>query len=163
MQEIWKDVKGYEGLYLISNTGKIKNVKTGVILKGGNNGRGYLFVFLCKDKNHHKRFYIHRLVATHFIDNKDNLPQVNHLDGNKSNNNVNNLEWCTPLRNSLHKREVLGKTNCKPVKCIETGEIFKSIGEAANYYGLARSVLSRVVNKDKWHKTFAGYHWKYVV
>lgn len=163
MQEVWKDIKEYEGLYQISNTGKIKNVKTGKILKSGDNGRGYLFVFLCKDVNHHKRFYVHRLVATHFIDNKDNLPQVNHIDGNKSNNNVNNLEWCTPLHNSLHKREVLGKTNCKTVKCIETGEIFKSIDEAANYYGLSRTTLTGVLKQYKGHKTFAGYHWKYVL
>lgn len=163
MNEIWKDIKRYEGLYRISNTGKIKNVKTGKILKGGDNGRGYRFVFLCKDVKHHKRFYVHRLVATHFIVNKHNYPQVNHIDGNKSNNNVNNLEWCTPIHNSLHKKEVLGKTNCKAVKCIETGVVFKSIDEASNYYGLSHSVLSRVVNQDKNHKTFAGYHWKFVI
>lgn len=163
MQEIWKDISGYEGLYQVSNYGRIKNVKTGMIIKGGDNGRGYRFVFLCKDKNHHKRFYVHRLVAIHFIDNRYNLPQVNHIDGNKYNNNSNNLEWCTPLHNSLHKREVLGKTNCKPVKCIETGEIFKSIDEASNYYGLSRTTLTGVLKQYKGRKTFAGYHWKYVI
>ena len=103
MEEEWRDIKGYEGYYQISNMGRVKSLnyrRTGKegILKAGDNGHGYLFVVLCKDgKDNTCR--INRLVAQAFIPNPDNLPEVNHKDENKKNNCVENLEWCSKSYN----------------------------------------------------------------
>lgn len=97
MEEIWKDIQGYEGLYQVSNLGRVKSLKfkKDKMLNGGNNGNGYLFVGLSKN-NKVKNHYVHRLVAIHFIENHDNLPEVNHIkESEKWNNAVTNLEWCT--------------------------------------------------------------------
>ena len=160
MKEEWKDIPEFEGFYQVSNFGNVKNIKTNHILKGGDNGRGYRFIFLCYNKK--KRFYIHRLVATAFIDNPNNYPEVNHIDGDKNNNRVDNLEWCSSLMNSLHKRYVLEKTNCKAVKCIETNRVFNSITEASKLYNLQRTKIGQVANKRKGRKTCGGFHWVYV-
>lgn len=117
MKEIWKDIKHYKGLYQISNLGNVKSLKRLIadkrrsywskerILKGGVTStkkmQGYKFVVLSKNKKT-RSFYVHRLVASAFISNKKNKTQVNHIDGNKLNNNVDNLEWCTPLENTAH-------------------------------------------------------------
>lgn len=113
MVEIWKDIKGYEGLYQISNLGRIKSLKREVdcgkgerileerVLKNMINIHGYYYIHLRKEKRKHAKT-IHRLVAEAFIDNKANLPVVNHIDGNKLNNSVQNLEWCTYSENSKH-------------------------------------------------------------
>ena len=109
LNEIWKPIKGYEGLYEVSNFGRIKSLKRLVkshnkwgecyiiinekILKTSDNKLGYLFVKLYKN-NKTKTYYIHRLVAEHFIHNPNNLPEVNHKDECKSNNIYTNLEWC---------------------------------------------------------------------
>lgn len=112
MKELWKDIKGYEGLYMVSNKGRVKSLARKV--KGGNNIRtveeriltpnktthGYVQVTLCKN-NKQKHINIHRLVALHFIPNDDplNKTEVNHKDEDKTNNCVTNLEWCTPKYN----------------------------------------------------------------
>ena len=95
-KEYWKPVVGYEGLYMVSNCGRVKSIKFGKerILKPVTNSSGYLLVGLYKN-NIEKKYSVHRLVAEAFLDNPDNLPQVNHRDENKLNNNVDNLEWCT--------------------------------------------------------------------
>ena len=107
--EQWKPIKGYEGLYEVSSLGKIKslsrwkqnhsklNYVEEKILKPGFNGK-YHHVFLSKNGKS-KTYLIHKLVAIHFIPNPNNLPQINHIDENKLNNNVNNLEWCTQKYN----------------------------------------------------------------
>lgn len=103
--EIWKSIQDYE--YEISSFGRVRNKKTKKILSIFDvNGEGYLRVILFK--NHKKkRFFIHRLVAKTFIENPDNKPQVNHKDGVKQNNNLENLEWVTNSENQLHSYHIL--------------------------------------------------------
>lgn len=140
MEETWKFIDGYEN-YQVSNTGKVMNVTTGKILKGQNNGRGYLFVSLY-DKNHVcKQIMIHRLVAQSFVPNPDNLPQVNHIDENKHNNCVENLEWITSIDNINHGthnlRVGLNNPLRKPIySATESGDInyFDSARAAVKYY-----------------------------
>jgi hypothetical protein len=98
MDEVWVDIKDYEGQYQVSNTGYVKSVKRNRILKA-TNVDGYLQISL-SDHGHIKKCLIHRLVAEAFIPNCNNLPYVNHRDENTMNNSVENLEWCTLLYNS---------------------------------------------------------------
>ena len=111
MQEIWKDIDGFGGCYQVSNLGRVKSldrnvkgnksnyIRIGKILSPKTHRNGYLCVVLCKDRIG-KMYYIHRLVAQAFIPNPDRLPQVNHKDENKTNNNVENLEWCSAEYNT---------------------------------------------------------------
>lgn len=112
-QEIWKDIKGYEGHYQVSNAGNIKRLHR-VIKSGGKNyaqdekimkpsGKRYLKVSLVVNGNK-KDFNVHRLVAMAFIPNPFNKTQINHKDGNKANNSIDNLEWCNPKENHEHAR-----------------------------------------------------------
>lgn len=119
MEEIWENIKGYEGLYQVSNLGRVKSIKRLIydinkkqnvyiqketILKYGLNHKGYKMVKLQKNKQK-KTISIHRLVALTFIPNPNNLEQVNHIDGNKENNCVSNLEWCNNEYNHQHAIE----------------------------------------------------------
>lgn len=117
MDEIWKDIKGYEGLYQISNLGRVKNYERKVricrrgyeglrihkerIMKPSINNRGYAFVSLCKDGKYKTKF-VHRMVAENFISNPNNYPCVNHKDENPLNNSIDNLEWCTYAYNNAY-------------------------------------------------------------
>lgn len=102
MEEEWRPVKGYEGLYEVSNMGRVKSLHYGKerILRPSDNSTGYRIVELAKQAP--KRKLVHRLVAEAFIPSPMNLPVVNHLDGDKHNNCVSNLEWCTYRQNTLH-------------------------------------------------------------
>jgi hypothetical protein len=114
--EIWKEVKGYEGLYEISNLGNVKSLSRSIVRGNGVMGKAFVNSKLVKKSitrlnyekvnlsknNVAKTFAVHRLVAIAFIDNTENKPQVNHKDGNKLNNCVDNLEWCTASENQLH-------------------------------------------------------------
>ena len=100
-KEIWKPVKGYEGLYEVSNTGLVYSHKREKLMKPIITEKGYCVVVLRQDNIAHK-CRIHRLVAEAFIPNPDNLPEVNHIDGDKQNNSLDNLEWCTRSENILH-------------------------------------------------------------
>ena len=113
IQEIWKPIEGYEFRFSISSLGRVKsrprvNKKTGLSSKKNEfyyqrlGKNGYYSVGLWKN-NKEKRFSVHRLVALHFIPNPNNKPQVNHIDGNKLNNNASNLEWTTPSENAKHR------------------------------------------------------------
>lgn len=125
MKEIWKNILGYEGYYMVSNTGKIKSLSRKVshsfsgtitmkerIMKPKRNKNGYMEVNLIKDSKR-KTFKVHRLVAINFLDNNYNKKEVNHIDGDKTNNLINNLEWVTPSENQIHSYSVLKrkKTN----------------------------------------------------
>lgn len=108
-EEIWKDVVGYEGLYQISNIGRLKS-----IVSRGHYPRdrllqqkvskGYFATALTNNNGCRKYFWVHRLVAAAFIPNPENKPQVNHMDCDRKNNNVSNLEWCTPMENYHHAK-----------------------------------------------------------
>lgn len=116
--ELWLQVKGYEGFYEVSNTGKIRSIDrivnrsdtgyslkySGQIIKQTLDKRGYENVYLSINSKS-KRYRVHRLVAMAFLDNPENKPQVNHKDGNKQNNHVNNLEWSTDEENRNHAIE----------------------------------------------------------
>lgn len=169
MQEVWKDIAGYEGRYQISNLGRVKGLPIDekfckrpneIILKTFVCGSGYQEIIL-KNKDGRKPKLIHRLVAEAFIPNPEGKREVNHKDGDKSNNRYTNLEWVTPSENQTHSRSVL-KNECsikRKVECIETGEVFNSIQEGADKYGLQQSLIWKCCN-GKQHTT-GGYHWRY--
>lgn len=100
MKEIWRDVVGYEGIYQVSNLGNVKNSR-GHILKPSNTSTGYPGLTLCKNKER-KTTPIHRMVAIAFLPNPENKPSVNHIDGNKENSVLSNLEWATAKENTRH-------------------------------------------------------------
>lgn len=129
MGEIWKDIAGYEGLYQVSNVGRVRSLKRSVFVRNRNKYKtlkgsiktgcyelknGYHVVSLYKD-GIGKRFFTHRLVAVAFLENPLNLPQVNHKDENKKNNSVDNLEWCDAKYNTNYgdciKRRARAQTN----------------------------------------------------
>ena len=123
MIEEWKDIKGFEGIFKISNLGRIKSLaryvgdyrgkrlKREKILKPSDNGNGYLVLKVNTDngKGKTKVFYVHRLVAEHFIPNPLNKKYVNHLDFNKYNNVCTNLEWCSQQENVIYSKERMRK------------------------------------------------------
>ena len=171
--EIWKDVLGYEGYYQISNLGNIKSVDRYIKSRSGNlflrkgkpmfpaqNGNGYLHVILNKN-NKPKNHRIHRMVALVFLPAQEHRTDVNHIDGNKLNNRVDNLEWTTHKENCDHSMNVLGndlsghgvKATSKTIKLKdkETNEIIecKSYAEAARKLGISHQVISKYLNKDK--------------
>lgn len=107
MNEIRKDIPWYEWYYTASNTGSIKWIIKGKLVKQCIEKTGYPTVCLYKDKNNKHTKTVHRLIASSFIDNPSNLPQVNHKDWVKHNNNVNNLEWCSISDNLKHRYRTL--------------------------------------------------------
>lgn len=117
IQEIWLPVKGYEGLYEISSFSKIRSYvkKQPRLIFGNKTTDGYMQVTLTK--NLARSFYgFHQLMAIHFIPNPENKPYVNHKNGIKTDNSIDNLEWCTPSENCIHRYRVLKKGNCKGEK-----------------------------------------------
>lgn len=172
MQEIWKEIEGTNGMYQVSNLGNVKSftrIKKGGLLKPGRYSNGYLFVHFAKDtdkKGERHSYLIHRLVAQAFLPNPKGLEQVNHKDENKTNNRVDNLEWCTHLYNQNYgtRNQRVGEknkiSNGKPVYCIELDRVFCSAAEAARFVGRNPTNVS-VVCRGK-EKSCAGYHWKYV-
>ena len=164
MTEIWKDIDGYEGLYQVSNLGNVKSLNylhTGkeMILSTGFN-KNYLFVILYKDKKH-KIYKVHRLVAETFIPNPNGYPCINHKDGNKLNNCVDNLEWCSYSYNNTYNdiRKKAAKKLSKPIFCIELDKVFSSIQEAERQTGINDGNICSCL-KGKL-KSAGGYHWKY--
>ena len=164
LQEIWKP---YIYHYEISNTGKLRNAKTGTILKTRKIGHGYLATCVSLgDKTHYKMIRIHRAVAETFIPNPNNLPQVNHIDGNKLNNMVDNLEWCDNRYNSQHAWDHnlctrrIGETNpsakltWKDIEFIR--EHYKArdkqfgVRALSRKYGVHHETIRHVLLKENW-------------
>ena len=127
LNEIWKPIKGYEGLYEVSNFGRIKSLKFGKerILKGSKDKYGYYHISLSDINKKYKSFLVHRLVAEHFLDKPDNCNEVNHKDENPQNNIYTNLEWCDRKYNCNYgtRNERISKNNRGKKSYIITTEI----------------------------------------
>lgn len=108
--EIFKDIEGYEGLYRISSWGRVFSIENSKFLNPTLTEKGYSRVDLFDADNKRKHHKVHRLVAMAFIPNPECKPQVNHLDGNKQNNSVTNLEWCTDEENKIHRKMMIQGT-----------------------------------------------------
>lgn len=184
MKEEWKPVLGYEGLYEVSNTGKVRSLSRSVVDHNGNlksfNG-GMLTLHSSKLTKRHPKpifhvelwknnkrqvFLIHRLVAQHFIPNPEGKPQINHIDGNRRNNNISNLEWVTCAENTKHayRTGLHKKHNCKPVKGtnVITGKTFEfesteaaARGTGGNPDAIRGALKGRL-------KTSNGFTWEYI-
>lgn len=172
MNEIWKDVVGYEGLYQVSNLGRVKSLpkydRLGrfhpeKIKSQVDNGNGYIVVNL-KHNGKQKMRTVHSLVAEAFIPNPNNYSEINHIDGNKSNNELQNLEFCTRSFNVIHAIKLGLHSNFgeRKVLCVETGVIFNSITSAEQWVGVKGSRISNVCQQKRGAKTCGGYHWRYV-
>lgn len=179
-EEIWKDIKGYEGLYQASNFGRIKRLEALLPDKNGNkhyspekilkpwkHKSGYQLIGLNK-YGCRKAKLIHRIIAEAFIENPHDKPQINHKDGDKTNNCVSNLEWVTNSENQRHKIYTLGKKtplenyHRKRVRCVETGEIFSSLSDAAKAAGVKYPNIAAVCLNYPGRSTSAGCHWEYI-
>lgn len=170
MEEVWKDIPGFEGYYQASTHGRIKSLGTITkykptvkILKPFITPQGYARLHIGK-KHDRRTWGVHRLIATTFIPNPHNKPQVNHIDGDPSNNRVENLEWCTPHENIQHSYDKLGKKphNCHKVRCLETGEVYESAAEAGRKLGLNCISIAACCRRDKGRHQVKGTHWEWV-
>lgn len=156
MIEKWKDIDGYEGYYQVSNFGEVRTVGHKYQRKGfhkiklHNNRNGYWLADLHKN-NLYKSKAIHRLVAKAFLPNPNNFPEVNHIDGNKANNCVDNLEWVSKSQNKWHACNVLGQRTNR-IKDFSTGIVFPSQKSAALYYGVSESLIRSIVKKQIFSK-----------
>ena len=159
-EEIWKDIEGYEGRYKVSNKGRVLSVgrykqnhtkrqyvEEKVISNYINNKNGYVYVYLCKDGKY-KNCRIHRLVAKAFIPNPNSFQQVNHVDGDKTNNNVENLEWCTASYNivDFYKRNGAYEKDNGILKLYEK---YQNYAEVARNVGMSSQGVQAVVKRAK--------------
>ncbi len=169
-EEIWKDIEGYEGLYQVSNLGRVKRMR--FINKNTNIEKeriksqkirkdGYLEVALYKNGKG-KYIQVHRLVAKSFIPNPKKLPQVNHIDGIKTNNIVENLEWVSISDNAIHSSRVL-RNNVRKINQYDLKgrylATYSSITIAGEINNIRESSIANVLAGRR-NKTF-GYKWKY--
>ena len=173
MEEIWKDIDGYEGLYQISNLGNVKSLNyrnQGIerILTPKCNNAGRLWVELARNGDR-KPMLIHRLVAMAFIPNPNGYPQVNHMDENPKNNHVDNLEWCTALYNIQYSLQRHPAAHTKPITRNEPVIQYTKSGQPVRVWENLVSIRHETGWND-WHieecckgnrKTAKGYIWRY--
>ena len=179
MKEEWKYIKDYEGLYQISNLGRVFSLNKNKFKHPTKGSDGYIRVSLYKERER-KSYLVHRLVAEAFIENPNNYPIINHKDENPSNNRVDNLEWCTFKYNNNYgnhiKNMVENNTyykgskhpSSRKVQCITTGRKFNCIKEAAEYYLL--DSYKHISTCCKGKRNYCGKHpvtgeklvWKYL-
>ena len=172
MREIWKDIKGFEGLYQISNYGRVKSlqmyaggkyIRRNKILMPCNNGNGYYIVYLMKDRKRNVK-YIHRLVAQAFIENPNNYSCINHKDENKTNNNVNNLEWCTYKYNNNYGNHNLKISKTRLKKSVVQYDMNMNIIKIWDGINIAmkETKCRHIVECCKGKiKSSGGYIWRY--
>ena len=169
MEEIWKDIDGYEGLYQVSNLGNVRSLnykRQGYTrkLRLRFDGVGYHIVSLCGNGKP-KNAEVHRLVAKAFVSNPDNLPCVNHKDETRTNNKVDNLEWCTQQYNCTYgsAKAKFAAARSKPVEQLKDGIVVKR-WESSNEAGRAgfdQSHITKCCNGTAKYKTHKGYEWRY--
>lgn len=158
----WKDIPGYEGLYQVNQFGQVKSLprkgtKGGIMTmherKDGKHNKRYLRVALSKN-NQTKWFSVHRLVAEAFLPNPENLPEVDHINNNEMDNRVSNLQW-------INRKDNIIKDQGKRVKCVETGQIFNTASDAAEWCGANRKNCGNILEqiKGNYNKMY-GYHWE---
>lgn len=165
MEEIWKDIKGYEGLYAVSNQGRVYSYLSNRYLSQEITNSRYLRVSLQTADCRTKHELVHRLVAIAFLDNPDKLPQVNHKDHNRENNCVDNLEWCSVRDNNAHSGcwDAAAKVLSKEVEQLTmNGEYIKtwpSCAEAERALGIKH--IYRAANGTR--QSCGGFRWNYVI
>lgn len=172
MAEIWKDIKGYEGLYMVSNEGRVKSLRPGSRIRSEDgtlyptiNDIGYVIVTLYNGKNR-KKHTVHRLVAEAFIENPENKQIINHKDENKTNNRAENLEWCDYRYNNNYgtARQRALFTKYKPVGMYSTDGVllakFRSIPLAAEIMGVTGEAIHYSLHSSKGRA--CGYLWRYI-
>ncbi len=160
--ETFVKIDGFEN-YEVSNLGKIRNIKSGRILKPHLHHSGYLVHGLCEN-NKHKKLFLHRIIATAFIDNPDEKPQVNHIDENKLNNDLSNLEWCTERENIVHgtRTKRAAEKHFKKVIQLDLNDgvlsEFESMVQAERETGVLAGNISNCCNGRS--KSAGGYKWR---
>lgn len=169
----WADIPEFEGRYQVSKEGSVRSLVTNRVMKLQKHNQGYSTVALTlrDGSGRKKQFLVHRLVAEAFIANTENRETVNHRNGDKRDNSVDNLEWATYSENIAHSYKQLGRTahtatlrdSSRPCVCLKDGEVvgvFPSATTAATVMGLRNRGVSRAATGER--KTYASYGWKYL-
>lgn len=154
----WRNIPSCDERYYVSSDGRVLGANG--LLKPVRGKDGYLRCNIAQDGKF-RLWLVHRLVAEAFIPNPDNKPEVNHIDGDKTNNNVSNLEWVTREENIRHAHKVLRKMGDKPVLNVDTGDIYTSLTEAADAIGLSGAGL--ISDAIKRNGRAGGFRWKFLV
>lgn len=158
-EERWRHLVSARGRYLVSSTGRVYSLLSHIYLKPVLTDRGYLSVYISYEPGFKKNCKVHRLVAESFLPNPNNYSQINHIDEDKTNNNLSNLEWCDAKYNTNYgKRNIRSAiTNGCPVVCIETNQIYFGAREAARQLGITEHISDCCRGQ---RKTCGGYHWR---